>query len=100
MRPRRAPRLPRGKAPAPALEDAKMASLFLYRRETDWLPASRPPVLDGAYLTRGLRGLCIYQWRRNRWVLARGEATPKEWKGIDVRLTDTEEQMLKASLPA
>ncbi|MBF4048820.1 hypothetical protein [Burkholderia pseudomallei] len=75
-----------------------MASLFLYRRETDWLPASRPPVLEGAYLTRGRRGLCIYHWRRNRWMLARGEAAPKEWKGIDVRLTDSEEQMLKSHL--
>lgn len=98
MRPRRAPRQPRGMVSAPALEDAKMASLFLYRRETDWLPASRPPVLEGAYLTRGLRGLCIYHWRRNRWMLARGEAAPKEWKGIDVRLTDSEEQMLKSHL--
>jgi len=85
-------------ASAAALEDAKMASLFLYRRDTDWLPTSRPPVLEGAYLTRGPRGLCIYQWRRNRWVLARGEAAPKEWKGIDVRLTDSEEQMLKSHL--
>lgn len=75
-----------------------MASLFLNQRETDWLPASRPPVLDGAYLTRSPHGLCIYHWRRNRWVLARGEAAPKEWKGIDVRLTDTEEQMLKSHL--
>lgn len=98
MRPRRAPRQAHGKTSARAREDARMASLFLNRRETDWLPASRPPVLDGAYLTRSPQGLCIFHWRRNRWVLARGEAAPREWKGIDVRLTDTEEQMLKSHL--
>lgn len=98
MRPRRVPRQPRERTAARALDDAKMASLFLYRRETDWLPASRPPVLEGAYLTRGVRGLRICQWRRNRWVLARGELAPREWKGVDVRLTDPEEQMLKSHL--
>ena len=98
MKPRRAPsKVPKATSPYTRWFP-RTAPLFVNQRETDWLPVSRPPVLEGAYLTRGAGGVCVHHWKRNRWALARSDAAPKEWKGVDVRLTDDEELRLKSSL--
>lgn len=81
---------------SPELEDELLS--FAVSRESEWLPSATPPVAAGAYLTRNGRGLAIRQWRNQRWQLARGESAPAEWKGVDVRLTETERVWLKNRL--
>ena len=102
MRPRRRPPATRKIAAAPVtahtLAPSDISATFINRRESDWLSADTPPLIDGSYVTRTLTGLCLHTWKRNRWMLARGEAKPVQWRGVDVRLTDVERQLLSNRL--
>ncbi|KWU26411.1 hypothetical protein [Burkholderia cenocepacia] len=96
MRPRRRGRQSVGtqaRAAAPSI-----AYAFINRRESGWISAATPPVVEGEYLTRGAGGLRLLVWARARWRLARDVQPPVEWRGIDVELTDVERQMLSTRL--
>jgi hypothetical protein len=83
-----------GEAPDVPVFEGSLALSFSNRRESDWFPIETPPVVEGIYVTRGVTGLGLHVFIQKRWTLARGEASPFEWRGIDVSLTDEERHLL------